>query len=240
MNMKKAFIVLYVGAVIFVPSIISSDFVSRNLERFTKSQVTPQVDSFFRESFSLLKNSDFNGLASKTPYVSGVDTPATKDTASYLQKSSGDGKIVGYTVSTTVTQGTTEKKYILYYEFDYPDTYYKYLLVRVEAHDLGKGLELLDWNAEPKVLSSKEQPFDPVSYGVSLLVALISAVVAWRYVTRAIKPRWPLLLIILLLSFSFHNEIFTATFPLGALYYFLNKKRYESPSNLSNLWWGGI
>ena len=166
-----------------------------------------------------------------------------------------DMKIVGaYTNYIVTPSGTTPNTYDLTYVLlnNNPDRI-KYQIIEIETGDVGEGLQVINFKINP--ISSFPLKFDPTFKNIlllllSILLPIFIAYTAFRYIRKNQKPNLFIVLGILLVTvyitiasdhygmyIGFHSFmqranawtpwIFNTPIPLGALLYYIFRKKLE-------------
>jgi hypothetical protein len=223
------------------------------------SLVRTEDDNFFKQYFVLLRNVDVaKAYSLLSPEAKQSTSPEQMRTLSgYFASTTDQMEVVAGRMNTHSNDSGSTMTYDVYYEIANNDPVYTYVIAEISAQNTGDGLAVVGVHATGEKKSIKEQSrFVFAAQGMYLLLALVLpafvAFTGYRYLTKAIKPRWQTFLFILFatLYISIADGGFTANLgfkefmtptgpwapflfstpiPLGAIYYWIMRKRYEKP-----------
>lgn len=263
-NNKWKFVVVlaYALLVLISPVLLFTPYV-QNTQRFAlQSMVTQNEDSFFRNYISLLQQKNINQAyslleldAATTTYIS---TSSLVTLSTYFASTTNQIQVVGWSwrsysgLNWNGEQGNW-KIYTGTYEIKNNDIEHPYILFQATAENGGGGLEIVNLNVQAEKVSATQTPLFNSTDGVFLILALLIPLfiiyTAMRYLVKAQNPRWPMFLVIVLISLYFNINsaaqsinatfgfygfleglwVFAIPIPLGAIYYYFVRKKYENP-----------
>lgn len=262
LNNKGKFVVLalYVLVVFIAPLYYLTPKSQDSLVYFVKALVTSEDDAFFKQYIGLLQTGDNEKAYSLlSPEAKQVATPEQMQTVSaYFASTTNKMEVVAGGMNSRTTADGTTRNFDVYYEIENNDPVKKYVVAEITAQDIGNGLAVLGVHTIGAEKSIKEQPrFDFASQGIYLILSLLLPAIvvftAYRYLTTAVKPTWPIFLVILFVTlylsygggnfkvnFGFNGFMvptgpwapfaFLTPLPLGAIYYWIRRKKYETVS----------
>lgn len=248
-------LLLYVGAVFIAPLYNLTPSVQNNLVQLVHMLVQPADDTFFKEYIGLLQEGNvdkaYSFLAPEAKQTASIDQ--MRELSEYFAKTTDQMEVVAGGMNMRSNDNHSTTTYDVYYEIGNNDDVYKYVMAEITAQKIDDKLTILGVHTTVTEKSIKEQPrFDLASQGIYLLLALLIpafiAFTAFRYITTAEKPTWPIFLIILFIAlyFSATNGNYKVNFgfygfmvptgpwapfmflmpvPLGALYYWYARWR---------------
>jgi hypothetical protein len=263
---KFIVVLLYALFVFIVPLYSLTPYGQKSQQNAVQALVTKNEDNFFRQYISFLQQKNVNAVYSLlTPETAATTTIASLEKLSaYFASTTGQTQVVDWNwrvwtgISWSGKKGSG-KTYMVAYEIRNSDSAYPYLLVPIVAQDDGGGLKIASVYArKEKVSITQPDKFvmvDGVAMFFALLLPLFILYSAMRYLVKAQKPRWPMLLVILLVSlyvrisitdasapdplitvnfsvgvYEFLQKLWTFAIPLplGAIYYYFVREKYES------------
>lgn len=256
---KGKFVVLglYIVLVFLSPLYLLTPFAQDQLRQLTNSIVSNEADQFFREHISALRDNDIDRAYSMlSPEAQAVTaTTSLQELTTYFASTTDSIEFVGGKFNSVTTSDGKVTEYEVHYQIPNNDPVDKFVVVYINAEDVGGGLKVHTVQANKIAQSVQEQgDFSLESQWfpllLSLLIPLFIVYTAYRYLTKATNPKWILFLIILLLSLSititgekiganfglvgFMNKsgmwgpwIFSLPIPLGAIYYYFVFKKKE-------------
>jgi hypothetical protein len=212
------------------------------------------ADQFFRQYISLLHQKNINQAYALFSPKAQENIPSSSVegfSASFFASTTNEMEVIGWhwNANTVIGEGTF-KNYDVTYEVKNNDSAYPYVWVSILAQDSGNGLKISDTHAgQERIPYGQQNNFDFSStLVIALLIPILVAHTALRYISKAKNPRWSILLILLLgsLYFKFSSQGFNVNIglygftdgsseyllpiPLGVIYYYSARKRYEAPS----------
>lgn len=254
---KFVLLVLYGLAVFISPLQYFTSSTQNQLVAITKSMVSDEAGKFFKGYIDLLHQGNLDkaySLMTKDAQES-VSKDSLKTLSTYFASTTNEMEIVGGNVNTRTDSQGSVTTYDVVYEVKANDLKYPYQIVEVTAVNAGQGVQILGVNIAGQKESVKERGrFDLSSQGIALIISILIPLfiiyTGYRYLTKTKNPKWMLFIVILLgtayiqitgqkfgVSFGFNEFmskggpwgpwIFATPLPLGAIYYYFTRKRYE-------------
>ncbi len=261
---KFAFLVIYVIVTLLLPFYGAATYEPAKVLGMIADFVPEKDDHFFRDYIALLRSQEVDeAYALLSPEAQQVVTKdALRDLAKNFSTLSVDMEVVGVNVS-NVRDDSLRTIYEISYEVPNDDPERRFFNVTIGARDLGQGIKIDSVNSVYYAQSLKDQAkfgFPPFGWNaiLAVLAPLLVAYTAYRYLTKAVKPSWWVLLMIILVSL--HGSIkadggFSINFavngfmgpvglwgpwayypfvPLGAIIYYLIHRRFEGRERVAD------
>jgi hypothetical protein len=220
--------------------------------------VAPDADSFFRNYIDLLRKGDAEKAYSYVaPDQQGdLSVSKLKEFTPYFASSTDQMSVIGWAFNKSITSEGSTTVYDAFYELKTTDSVSPYQVVEIVAHDVGSGIQIQGVHLDGfKKSAAERSQFNFSTQGVglilSILIPLFIIYTAYRYLTKARNPGWIIFLVIVFVTLyvtmigsnfnfnfgfnSFASKVgpfspweFVTPIPLGAIYYYFVRKKYES------------
>ena len=255
---KFALIIIYLLFVFVTPFYTAYTSDPEKVSGLIQGFVSEKDNQFFKNYISLLEKQDTEqAYALFSPEAKQAVTQSQlSELATQFANATNDIQILG--AITNTVYGNNVTSYRMTYEIANNDSEKKYLITEIVARDRGDGIKIDGTYMNFSATSVKEGarfafPKPDITMVLAILAPLFIAYTAFRYFTKASKPKWwPLIGIILLAAFltirsdggftitfglyPFLNPaglwgpwVYVAPIPVGALAYYIFRKKFESP-----------
>jgi hypothetical protein len=226
----------------------AAPFVASHFNGVPSSLIPAEPDKLARDYISNLKDNNF----AKVSEMTDSRIQITQDQATAVSKELVDAQLdTGKIVYVSKKINNNVSGYELTYEFNNNTQNKKYLDVHTIIYITDNGLKVVGIEAQSndKSIINSETLFDFKKEGLSwALLIILSLFVTWSaiyYVKNSPKPRWWVLLVILLITLKLGlsqsgfsgnlglymestlnpNLIFSISIPIGVLYYWIARKK---------------
>jgi|GEM_PF-3988512 len=222
--------------------------VTKHVTELPASLVPDNADKFARDYISNLKDKNLDKAVEMTVPEANVTVEQFTEISDQLANIQTE---TGKVISSSVEKNSNGSEYELKHQFNNNVVGKEYLVADTVIYDTDAGLKVagIHLYTGPTSAINTAFSFDFKKQGLSwALLILISLFVTWsalNYLKYSPKPRWWLLLVILLVALkievlpndnvSIHigpfvssnvgNAIFLVLIPLGALYYWIARKK---------------
>jgi hypothetical protein len=236
-------------------------FIEKETE-FGKSVITKDVDQFFKQYITSLKDKTtdqtYSLLSPEARQHTSTSSLLTFATA-FANITDQIERIEGNMVEKKVPQGYTQINYDLTYEIQNNDPVKRFIQINIEATKTSDHLQIVGihtWTTN----SSVNFRFHTHDFFLilSILLPLFIIYTAFRYLYKAERPTWRLFLVILLLTgfINFSNGssvnlnvglhsfvtktsggpwVFYLPIPIGAIYYYFVRRKVEKTKQWSRV-----